>query len=80
MCCAIDRMILPTATEMSPDTPLSISSKIIVGRRLRSVTTDFTESIRRDNSPPEATSDNGRIPPPLLALNSSRTLSCPSGP
>ena len=64
MCPAMCRMMTPTATEMSPETPLSISSKMIVGNRLRRVTSDFMASMRRDSSPPEATSANGRGTPP----------------
>ena len=65
-------MVRPTATEMSPDTPVSISSKMTVGHN---ACTALMASIRRDSSPPLATLAMSRISPPLLALKRNATAS-----
>ncbi|MBK7666140.1 MAG: hypothetical protein IPJ32_01640 [Sphingobacteriaceae bacterium] len=51
----------------SPLTPVSISSKIIVGKAFLLAMIDFILSIKRDSSPPEAILCNSLKSPPLLA-------------
>ena len=60
-------MISPILSAISPDTPVSISSKIIVGRAAASAANDFMVSIKRDISPPEAISATDSIGLFLLA-------------
>ena len=47
-------MIFPILSAISPETPVSISSKIIVGKLEAVAISDFRQSITRDISPPEA--------------------------
>ena len=70
--------IFPTLLAIFPETPLSISSKMIVGRRFFCDINDLILNISLDNSPPEAIFDISLKTPPLFALNKNFTLSKPS--
>ena len=63
-------MISPILCATSPDTPVSISSKIIDGRVLYCDRMALTASIIRDNSPPDATFLREPKSEPLLAEKS----------
>ena len=65
------------AFAISPDTPVSISSKIKVGSWDFSATMDLITSMMRDSSPPEATLFNGAKSMPLLAENNRAASSTP---
>jgi len=70
----------PTLPAISPEIPLSISSKIIVGRSFRSEMSDFSASITLESSPPEATLLRSAGSCPRLAENLNTRLSIPSRP
>ena len=72
-------IILPIASAIFPDTPVSISSNSIVGSLVLRATMDFRASMTRDVSPPEAMRSRLWSPSPPLALNRNRTLSAPEG-
>ena len=48
-------MIDPILSAISPEVPVSISSKITVGRAVAPAIIDFRQSIKREISPPDAT-------------------------
>ena len=73
----ISCIIFAILLETSPETPVSISSKIIVGNCIFSDNIFLIESIILDNSPPEATFFNSPKLPPLLAANKNDKLSFP---
>ncbi len=49
-----EAMISPMASAICPETPVSISSKIIVGRLFSLASNALSDSITRDISPPDA--------------------------
>ena len=61
--------MVPILSATSPLTPVSISSKMIVGNCFFVASNDFKASIKRDSSPPLATLCNSFKEAPLLALN-----------
>ena len=70
-------MISAILLAISPDTPLSISSNTIVGKLAYCDNIDFTASMIRDSSPPEATFFNSPKSEPLLAENKNCNWSFP---
>jgi hypothetical protein len=56
-----DCMSSPIFDATSPETPVSISSKMIDGRFIFLPTIDLTASISREISPPDAVSPTGSI-------------------
>ncbi|MNL00226.1 hypothetical protein D3C87_1206520 [compost metagenome] len=70
-------MISPILIAISPETPVSISSKIKVGNFEYCAKIAFTASIIRDISPPEATFFNNPKSVPLLAENKNCNSSFP---
>ena len=77
MCVARDEIISPMASAMRPDTPVSISSNMIVGSLDFSASIAFRANITRDVSPPEATFSTGCGAIRPLAVNMKRTRSPP---
>ncbi len=73
----ISFMILPMELATSPDTPVSISSKIIV--RPSDAESFLMESISLESSPPDATFLSGSGERPGLALKRISNLSNPLG-
>ena len=63
---------------MRPDTPVSISSKIIVSTPSFSAEMAFIASIMREISPPEAIADSGFIGSPGFGDRMNSTSSAPS--
>ena len=76
----ISARIEPTIEATSPDTPESISSKIIAGSPELFASTDFRQSITLDSSPPEAHFDSSSGSTCLLALKRNLMSSIPEGP
>ena len=74
---ASEAMISPMASAMRPDTPVSISSKMIVGSCIRSASSALSASMTRDSSPPEAIRSTLCGARPRLAEKRKRTLSPP---
>ena len=72
-CC----IICPTLDAVSPEMPVSISSKIIVGRYMESVMMDLRQSMMRDISPPDAILDMSAGAMPALAEKRKVTKSEP---
>ena len=75
----ISSMMCAIFSATPPLTPVSISSKIIVGSFTAPLIIAFRESITRAISPPEATCDTGLKGEFVLALNRNETLSFPFG-
>ena len=73
MMCAIFSATLPL-------TPVSISSKMMVGSLTAPLIIAFNDSMTRAISPPEATCDTGNKGELVLALNKKETPSCPLFP
>src|SRR6185437_11558219 len=73
-------MICPTLLATSPETPASISSKIMVGKAVFCAINDLIASISLESSPPEATLLISASAWPLLAVNRKRTTSNPLAP
>ena len=76
-CFAISPIITAMRSAIVPDTPVSISSKIIVGRFLWRAISPFRASITRAISPPEAISLTGCIGTFLLAEKRNTGVSMP---
>src|SRR5210317_1105735 len=74
----IFNIILAIAFEISPETPVSISSKIIVGNFECFDKTYLTDNKILDNSPPEAILNRGAWVIPLLAENITSISSNPN--
>ena len=53
--CASCCIIKPTRCATSPETPVSISSKMMVGKAVFFAINDLMVNINLDNSPPDAT-------------------------
>ena len=70
-------IISPIASAIRPDTPVSISSKMIVGNFDFSARRAFNESITREISPPEAIFSTGCGAMRALAENIKRMRSLP---
>ena len=77
MAVPISRIICAMRWAISPETPVSISSKITVGKAFLLAMSDFITNIKRDISPPEATSCTACNSRFLLALNINCTSSLP---
>ena len=75
-----EAMISPMASAMRPETPVSISSKMIVGSCIRSASRAFRASITRESSPPEAMRSTGCGVIRGLAVKRNCTLSRPVRP
>ena len=71
-------MISPILSAISPDTPVSTSSKIIVGKAVNPAIIALMQSINREISPPEAVWATGCNSALLLAENINRISSIPS--
>ena len=70
-------IIIAILSAMLPETPVSISSKMRVGRSVAPAIRDFRESITLAISPPEAICESSCNLPPLLALNKKLISSVP---
>ena len=70
-------MMRPMASAMRPETPVSISSKMIVGSCMRSASSALIASITRDSSPPEAMRSTGWGAAVRLAVKRNSTRSRP---
>ena len=71
-------IMLPILMAISPETPVSISSKTMVGSFRLVAKMYFRAIINRENSPPDATFLSCWGLMPLLALNKNETASVPS--
>ena len=67
----------PTRKAVSPEIPVSISSKINVGSEVCLASRPLTASISLDNSPPEATLPTGAGGCPAFAVNNKSTSFIP---
>ena len=70
-------MISPILWAISPETPVSISSKMIVGKAILVASRCLIASIIRESSPPEAVFLSNPKLPPLLAEKRKERLSLP---
>ena len=77
---AISCMMSAMRSAISPDTPVSISSKTMVGSFTAPAIMAFTESMTRAISPPDATDEMFCRVPFLLAENRNVTVSMPWRP
>ena len=74
----ISFIICAICSATRPLTPVSISSKMMVGSSTALPIMAFSESITRAISPPDATCSTGRMGELELALKRNTTLSAPS--
>ena len=73
-------MMSPIASAMRPETPVSISSKMMVGSCIRLASRALMASMTRESSPPEAIFSMGRGAALRLAVKRNSTASAPVRP
>ena len=70
-------IIWATFDAVSPEMPVSISSKMMVGRNMESLMMDLRQSMMRDISPPDAILVMSAGSTPALAENRKAAVSLP---